>query len=55
MKRKEFVRKLLKDGCVFLRSGANHDLYMNPPTVKSNLYQDMQKLTTIWQNISENI
>ncbi len=32
MKRKEFVRKLLKDGCVFSRPGANHDIYMNPTT-----------------------
>ncbi|MCD4782615.1 MAG: type II toxin-antitoxin system HicA family toxin [Candidatus Eremiobacteraeota bacterium] len=30
MKRKEFVRRLIKDGCVFQRSGANHDLYVNP-------------------------
>ena len=32
MKRKQFVRRLLKDGCVFVRSGANHDIYMNPTT-----------------------
>lgn len=30
MKRKEFVRKLLRDGCVFLRAGGAHDIYMNP-------------------------
>ena len=34
MKRKEFVRQLVKDGCIFLRSGANHDLYMNLITGK---------------------
>ena len=32
MKRREFLRQLAKDGCVFLRPGANHDLYMNPIT-----------------------
>lgn len=32
MKRKEFVRQLIKDGCVFLRSGARHDIYINPST-----------------------
>ena len=32
MKRREFVRRLVEDGCVFLRPGANHDLYMNPIT-----------------------
>ena len=30
MKRKEFVQKLKKDGCILLRPGANHDLYINP-------------------------
>ena len=34
MKRKEFVRQLVKDDCIFLRSGANHDLYMNLITGK---------------------
>ncbi len=34
MKRREFVRRLVKDGCIFLRAGANHDLYMNPATDK---------------------
>jgi len=30
MKRKEFVRKLVKEGCVLLRAGARHDIYLNP-------------------------
>jgi len=30
MKRKEFVRQLIKDGCILLRSGARHDIYVNP-------------------------
>ncbi|MGB2820209.1 MAG: type II toxin-antitoxin system HicA family toxin [Phycisphaerae bacterium] len=32
MKRKQFVRQLMKDGCVLVRSGANHDIYANPNT-----------------------
>ncbi len=32
MNRKEFVRKLLQDGCKLLRRGANHDIYVNPET-----------------------
>ncbi len=32
MKRKQFVRQLMKDGCVLVRSGANHDIYVNPKT-----------------------
>ena len=34
MKRKEFVRCLVTDGCVLLRAGARHDIYMNPSTGK---------------------
>jgi len=32
MKRKEIIRQLTKDGCVLLRSGAKHDIYLNPTT-----------------------
>lgn len=32
MKRREFVRKLLKEGCELLRSGSRHDIYVNPMT-----------------------
>ena len=32
MKRKQFVRQLEKDGCVFVRHGTNHDIYFNPST-----------------------
>jgi len=32
MKRKEFVQSLSRDGCVLLRSGARHDIYLNPRT-----------------------
>jgi len=30
MKRKEFVKKLLRAGCQLARSGARHDIYVNP-------------------------
>ena len=32
MKRKEFIRQLMRDGCVLLRPGAKHDIYINPST-----------------------
>jgi len=32
MKRKEFIRQLIRDGCVLLRSGSRHDIYLNPRT-----------------------
>ena len=34
MKRKELVKKICEAGCVFVRHGGNHDLYMNPKTGK---------------------
>ena len=32
MKRKELIRQLLNSGCVFLRHGGRHDVYINPVT-----------------------
>jgi len=32
VKRKEFIRELVKAGCYIKRHGANHDIYMNPRT-----------------------
>ncbi len=32
MKRKQLIHDLLKEGCVLLRAGARHDIYLNPST-----------------------
>ncbi len=32
MKRKEFVQQLTRDGCILLRPGTRHDIYLNPQT-----------------------
>lgn len=32
MKRSKFVQQLLKSGCVLLRHGSRHDVYVNPST-----------------------
>ncbi len=32
MKRTEFVRRLLAEGCILHRHGARHDIYLNPST-----------------------
>lgn len=32
MKRRELLRHLQKEGCVLLRSGRNHDIYVNTKT-----------------------
>jgi predicted RNA binding protein YcfA (HicA-like mRNA interferase family) len=34
MKRRELLRRFQKDGCVLLRSGGNHDIYLNTKTGK---------------------
>ena len=34
MKRKDLIHQITKNGCVFVRSGANHDIYRNPRTGK---------------------
>ena len=52
MKRKGFVRQLVKDGCVFLRPGANHDLYMNPATGKK---QPVPRHTEIDNDLAKHI
>ncbi|MEW6201367.1 MAG: type II toxin-antitoxin system HicA family toxin [bacterium] len=30
MKRHEFIRELVDEGCYLKRHGANHDIYVNP-------------------------
>ena len=32
MKRQQFVRRLIQDGCQLLRAGSRHDIYLNPKT-----------------------
>lgn len=34
MKRIDLIRDIERNGCVFVRSGANHDIYVNPRTGK---------------------
>lgn len=34
MKRRELLRRLQQGGCVLLRPGSNHDLYVNQKTGK---------------------
>ena len=55
MKRDELVRELLRQGCVLLRHGGRHDIYLNPVTgqkAKNNRFPGTTKLTMFWPNIS---
>ena len=44
MKRREFVRRLKRDGCLLLRRGGRHDIYINP---KTGLRQPVPRHTEI--------
>ncbi|MBN1900718.1 type II toxin-antitoxin system HicA family toxin [Candidatus Sumerlaeota bacterium] len=52
MKRKEFLKKLENAGCVFLRHGSNHDLYINPKTGKK---QPVPRHSEIHDKLAEHI
>ena len=32
MKRKALIKKLVHEGCILLRPGSRHDIYINPKT-----------------------
>jgi predicted RNA binding protein YcfA (HicA-like mRNA interferase family) len=32
MKKKELIKKITAAGCIFVRHGSRHDLYLNPRT-----------------------
>lgn len=36
MKRKDLIRHLLKQGCVFVREGAKHSVFFNPLLKKTS-------------------
>jgi len=52
MKRREFVRQLKRDGCVLLRRGSRHDLYLNP---KSGQRQPVPRHTEIDNALAKHI
>jgi len=52
MKRNAFVRQLRKDGCILLRSGARHDIYINPAT---GMRQPVPRHTELDNNLARHI
>jgi hypothetical protein len=52
MKRGHFVGQLRKDGCILLRSGARHDIYLNP---KTGLKQPVPRHTEIDHTLAKHI
>jgi predicted RNA binding protein YcfA (HicA-like mRNA interferase family) len=52
MKRKELIRRLTAAGCVFVRPGGCHDLFLNPKTGKR---QPVPRHTEIDENLARHI
>jgi mRNA interferase HicA len=52
MKRRELLRKLQHEGCVLLRSGGNHDIYVNPKTGKK---QPVSRHSEIDERLAQHI
>lgn len=52
MKRKEFVRRLLEDGCQLLRPGSRHDIYVNK---KNGLKQPVPRHSEIDNILAKHI
>jgi hypothetical protein len=52
VKRDELVRQLLAAGCVLLRHGGRHDIFLNPQTGQGNHYRGIAKSKISSQNIS---
>ena len=54
MKRSEFIRQLLVEGCILLRHGAKHDIYINPATNKKQTVQGITEIDETLSNILGN-
>jgi predicted RNA binding protein YcfA (HicA-like mRNA interferase family) len=52
MKRPELIKRLTVAGCIFVRPGGKHDLYMNPKTGKK---QPVPRHREIDENLARHI
>jgi predicted RNA binding protein YcfA (HicA-like mRNA interferase family) len=52
MKRKDLLKKILSLGCVLVRHGGRHDLYINPKTGKK---QPIPRHSEIDANLAKHI
>ena len=55
MKRKEFIRELTRKGCILLRPGSRHDIYINQELTRNSRFPAILKLTIISFAIFANI
>jgi mRNA interferase HicA len=52
MKRSELLKQLIKEGCIFLRPGSRHDIYINP---KTGLKQPVPRHSEIDNTLAKHI
>jgi len=52
MKRKELLKRIMTAGCVLVRNGSRHDLYINPKTGKK---QPIPRHSEIDENLAKHI
>ncbi|MCX6864659.1 MAG: type II toxin-antitoxin system HicA family toxin [Verrucomicrobia bacterium] len=52
MKRRDLVRRLTAAGCMLLRPGGRHDIYLNPATGKK---QPVPRHTEVDDNLARHI
>ena len=52
LKRKELIKRITSSGCILLRHGQRHDLYLNPHTGKK---QPVPRHNEIDENLSRHI
>jgi len=52
MKRQDLIKKLSNSGCVLVRHGSRHDLYINPTTGKK---QPIPRHNEIDENLAKHI
>jgi mRNA interferase HicA len=52
LKRRDLIKLLEENGCVFLRHGGRHDIYLNPITAKT---QGIPRHTEVKESVAKNI
>ena len=52
MKRRELIKKIEKNGCIFIRHGQKHDWYQNP---KTKISQPIPRHREINNNLAKHI
>jgi len=52
MKRKDLVKQLAAEGCVLLRHGSRHDVYLNP---RNGMKQPVPRHNEIDENLAKHI